>query len=85
MENVLDTFIGEDVPVKVYWDYEEAERQTHDHPGCPDAIIINAVEVSGNDLQEELTDKCIDTLIDRCRDWLNEQWAAQYEQEQQER
>jgi hypothetical protein len=89
MENVLDTFIGEDCPVKVRWDYEEAEKQTHDHPGCPDAVIINAVEVLslgyGKDILDDLSDKCLETLIGRCRDWLNEQWAAEYEQEQQER
>lgn len=89
MENVLDTFIGEDCPVKVRWDYEYAEAQTHDCPGHPDAVIINTVEALsfgyGKDILDDLSDKCVATLIGRCRDKRNEEMAADYEQEQQER
>ena len=83
MENELNAFIGEDVPVTVFWEYEPAEKQTWDYPGCPDAIVINEVRSNGEAV--DVSESDLDTLEGYCRDWLNEQWAEHYAEEQQER
>ena len=89
MEHTLHTFIGDDFPVAVKWEYEPEEKQTHDYPGCPEEYIINAVLASSpqgdEDIQEALNKECIETLTGRCRYEHNKICMEHYEQEQQER
>lgn len=40
------------IPVDIEYEYEPAERQTFDHPGCPAAVSVLVVRVGDNEVDD---------------------------------
>ncbi len=76
-EQQLDTYIGEDLEVMVHFDYEPAEKQTHDCPASESNVTINSVEVrrfpSDKDILECLNKEWLQILSERCLASIEEQ------------
>lgn len=65
----IQTSIGSDVDVKVFFDYMPEEKQTFFDPGCASMVMINAVLVDGDegkDILDELSGECIGNLSTKC-------------------
>lgn len=73
-EHTLDTVLGDEIEVKVIFDFQPEEKQTWDYPGYPASVDIEAVLVNGredSDIQAVLSDKVIDSLTMECFGELN--------------
>ena len=71
--HTLKTYIGDDCPVVVEYDYQPRERMTLEYPGCSEGVEVESVEVNGKEILEELSKKCLDELEEKCLDDIHDQ------------
>lgn len=73
MENNIQTVIGDEIEVTVYFDYEPEQQQTHWDPGFTSQIEINAVCVDGNEernIAEVLSREILRHLELKCFEYM---------------
>lgn len=61
-ETTKITIPGTSIEAEVDFDYQPAERQTWDDPGCSASAEINTVMVGGVDITELISDELIEEL-----------------------
>lgn len=69
MEYKLDTHIGDEIAVTVYFDYTPAQLMTWYEPAIDAAVELNGIYVDDNEAKEIgeiLCDSCLDDLEQRC-------------------
>ena len=72
-EQLLVTMIGEDLSVKVYFEYQPEEPETLEEPGCPSEVTINNVFVDSEleqDIEDCLNERTLDKLKEECQQML---------------
>lgn len=52
MEHSIETHIGDEIAVTVWFDYEPAQIQTHWAPGFSSEVTINAICVDNDDRKD---------------------------------
>jgi len=70
-EETLNTHIGSEINVTVFYDYRPEEKQTYYDPGVDSLVTINAVYVDADeskDILEVLNNDWIETLESRCEE-----------------
>ena len=65
-EQKLETFIGEDTAVTVYFDYEPPQKETHDCPPCDAFVMLSSVVIGEDELIEHLSKDCLELLAEKC-------------------
>lgn len=68
-ELILNTHVGSEIDVTVYFDYSPSEPVTRVDPGCESSVTINAVYVDwdeGKDILEVLDVDCQNRLELQC-------------------
>jgi len=69
MEHSIETHIGDEIAVTVYFDYEPPQHQTYWEPGYCSEVEINAVLVDGakdKDIAEILNNETREHLRMQC-------------------
>ena len=77
----METITFTELELTVEYDYQRAERMTHSHPGCPEAIEIteikildcpisqqlfeNILHVHGNRIEQDIWDEIRDNETER--------------------
>ena len=56
----MKTSIDLELEMEVDFDYQPAERMTHNDTGCPEDIEINAFKIYGCKINEKLFDKIME-------------------------
>lgn len=52
----------------IIYDYTPSERQTYEHPGCPEIIEVTNILVGPYDITELLSDQQIDAMVEAMRE-----------------
>ena len=84
----IETEIGSEIAVTVYFDYQPEEKEESNYPGCPAEVTLNSVcvnGVNGADILECLADLECAWLEERCMDSVIEAARLAYEESQEER
>ncbi len=58
--------LNDSVALVIDYDYEPAERQTQEYPGCAENAVISGVQLNINGVYSDigsLTDDCLDELL----------------------
>jgi len=69
MEHSIETHIGDEIPVTVWFDYDPEQHQTYWEPGFCSEVCINAVCVDGNqdkEIETILIDETLESLRLKC-------------------
>lgn len=69
MEHFIETHIGDEIAVTVWFDYEPAQKQTQLDPSLASEVTINAVYVDGfikYDIGEVLSPDTLEDLRLKC-------------------
>lgn len=73
MEQSIETHIGDEIEVRVWFDYEPPQFQTYWEPGCDSEIEINAVLVEGDkekNIADILSPETLEHLRMRCFEYM---------------
>ena len=62
MDRFLETVVGDEVEVKVAFDYTPRQEEARTDPYIPDDVRINGVLVGGKDEQDIIAVLCEDTI-----------------------
>lgn len=65
-EKWIESNLGDEIGVTVYFDYQPVEYQTHDDPGCDSEVTINSVCVD-NDENKDILGIIKDSVLDSLR------------------
>jgi len=74
-EQKINTHIGSEIAVSVFFDYHPKEARTHQHPGSESEAEINAVYVEGKedmDIKEVLSPGVVADLGILCCDHIEQ-------------
>ena len=72
----LETYIADDCPATILWDYQPYEPMEENYPGCQETATLVGVLVNGFDIIEVLSKTTIDGLQEKCleaeAEWMGE-------------
>lgn len=77
-QQLLETTIGADIEIEVFFDYESAQRQTEDSPGHEAEVEINTVYLAGSntlEISEILSEEILKQLDVECHEQIKEQYG----------
>ena len=53
-----------EVPVRVYFEHQPAERETRHYPGCPEAVVIETIEFALPTKSADIKFKTMSDLVE---------------------
>ena len=65
----ITTYIADDIPVEVEFDYQPYEKMTDTYPGCFELVTVENVFLGGDEnkeLYEVLNEETLEDLAARC-------------------
>ena len=80
MEHSIETHIGDEIAVTVWFDYEPQQEQTYWEPGFCSEVEINSVLVEGNkdkDITEILNSETREHLRMQCFEYMEAEQEPQ--------
>jgi len=80
MEQSIETHIGDEIAVTVWFDYEPAQQQTHWDPAYTSEVTINAVCVDGDkerDIEAVLSCDTLQDLNFKCFEHMETEQESQ--------